>query len=128
MKQDSIVTIYLGVLLSRTTPFKSFLRDSGMDSLYDGVACNQLLVKVSIFILIVIILSQRDEPVAHEVSNRRLGDGAAHILGVVMEFLSKDLPTLFQVILRQGPECVRPFLFDPLSLQQLLTLMEVKKI
>ena len=29
-----------------------------------------------------------------------------------------DLPTLFQVIFRQGPECVRPFLVDPLSLQQ----------
>ena len=104
MKQDSVVAIYLGALLSRTTLFKSFLRDSGMDSLDDGVTCNQLLVKVSIFILVVIILRQRDEPVAHEVSNRRLGDGAAHIIGVVMEVLSEELPTLFQVILRQGPE------------------------
>ena len=128
MKQDSVVTIYLGALLSRTTLFKSFLRDSGMDSLDDGVACNQLLVKVSIFILVIIILRQRDKPVTHEVSNRRLGDGAAHILGVVMEVLSEDLPTLFQVIFRQGAKCVRPFLFEPLSLQQLLTLMEVKQI
>ena len=67
------------------------------------------------------------EPVGHEVSNRRLGDGAAHILGVVMKVLSEDLPTLFRVISRQGPECVRPFLVEPLSLQQLLTLMEVKQ-
>ena len=79
-----------------------------MDRLYDGVMYNQLLVKVSIFILVVIILSQRDEPVAHEVSNRRLGDGAAHILRVVMKILSEDLPTLFQVLFRQGPECVSP--------------------
>ena len=87
-----------------------------MAGLDNGVTCNQLLIKIGIFILFVIILRQRDELVANEVSNRRLGDGAAHILGVVMEFLSKDLPTLFQVILRQGPECVRPFLVDPLSL------------
>ena len=118
MKQDSVVTIYLGALLSRTTIFKSFLRDIGMDSLDDGVTCNQLLIKVSIFILVVIILRQWDEPVAHEVSNWRLGDGAAHILGVVMEVLSDDLPTLFRVIFRQGPECVRPFLVGPLFLQQ----------
>ena len=117
VKQDSVVTIYPGALLSRTTLFKSFLRDSGMDSLDDGLACNQLLVKVSIFILVVIIFRQRDEPVANEVSNRRLGDGAAHILVVVMEFLSEGLPTLFQVIFRQGPECVRPFLVHPLALQ-----------
>ena len=83
-----------------------------------GVTCNQLLVKVSILILVVIILRQQDEPVAHEASNRRLGDGAAHILGVVMEVLSEELPTPFQVIFQQGTECVRPFLFDPLSLQQ----------
>ena len=94
-----------------------------MEILDDGVTCNQLLVKVSIF-----ILRQRDEPFAHEVSNRHLGDGAAHILGVVMEVLSENLSTLFQVIFRQGPECIRPFLVDPLSLQQFLTLMEVKKI
>ena len=128
MKQDSVVTIYLGALLSRTTLFKSFLRDSGMAILDDGVTCNQLLIKVSIFILVFIILRQRDEPVAHEVSNRRLGDGAAHILGVFMEVLYEDLPTPFQVILRQGPECVRPFLVDPLSLQQFLTLMEVEQV
>ena len=84
MKQDSVVTIYLGTLLSRTTLFKSFLRDISMEILDDGVTCNQLLVKVSIFILVVIILRQRDEPFAHEVSNQHLGDGAAHILGVVM--------------------------------------------
>ena len=106
----------------------SFLLDSGMDSLDDGVTCNQLLVKVSIFVLVVIILRQRDEPVVHEVSNRRLGDGAAHILGVVMEVLSEDLSTPFQVVFRQGPECVCPFLVDPLYLQQFLTLMEVKQI
>ena len=69
-----------------------------MGSLDDGVTCNQLLVKVSIFILVVIILRQRYEPVAHELSNRRLGDGAAHIIGLIMEILSEDLPTLFQVI------------------------------
>ena len=69
-----------------------------MDGLDDGVACNQLMIEVGIFILVVIILRQRDEPVAHEVSNRRLGDGAAHILGVVMGVLSEDLPTLLQVI------------------------------
>ena len=128
MKQDSVVTIYLGMLLSRTTIFKSFLRNSGMDSLDDGMMCNQLLVKVSIFILVVIILRQQDEPVAHEVSNWRLGDGAAHILGVVMEVLSEDLPTIFQVIFRQGPECVRLLFVDTLSLQQFLTLMEFKQI
>ena len=128
MKQDSVVTIYLGTLLSRTTLSKSLLCDSGMDSYDDGVTCNQLLVKVSIFILVVIILRQWDESVAHEVKNQRLGDGAAHILGVVMEGLSEDLPTLFQVILRQEPECVHPFLVDQLSLQQLLTLMEFKQI
>ena len=99
-----------------------------MESLDDSMMCNQLLVKISIFILIIIILRQQDKPVAHEVSNRRLGDSAAHILGVVMEVLSEDLPTLFQVIFRQRPECVRPFLVEPLSLQQLLTLMEVKQI
>ena len=98
VKQDSVVTIYLGALLYRTTLFKSFLRDSGMYSLDDGVTCNQLLVKISILILVFIILRQPDEPVVHEVSNWRLGDGAAHILGVVMEVLSEDLPTLFQVI------------------------------
>ena len=75
-----------------------------MDSLDDEVTCNQLLVKVSIFILVVIILRQRYEPVAHEVSNRRLGDGVVHSLGVIMEVLSEDLPTIFQVIFRQGPE------------------------
>ena len=69
-----------------------------MAGLDDGVTCNQLLVKVSIVILVVVILRQRDEPVAHEVSNLRLGDGAAHILCVVTEVLSEDLPTLFQVI------------------------------
>ena len=58
-----------------------------MESLDDGMTCNQLLVKVSILILVVIILSQRDEPFAHELSNRRLGDNAAHILGVLMEVL-----------------------------------------
>ena len=89
-----------------------------MASMDDGVTCNQLLIKVSIFILIVIILRKQDEPVAHEVGNRCLGYGAAHILGVVMEVLSEELPTPFQVIFQQGPECVRPFLFDPLSLQQ----------
>ena len=94
---------------------ESFLCDRGMDSLDDMMTCNQLLVKVSIFVLIIIILRQRDKPVAHEVSNRRLGDSTAQILGVVMEALSEDLPTLFQVIFRQGPECVRPFLVDPLS-------------
>ena len=73
--------------------------------------------EVSIFILGVIILRQQGEPVAHEVSNWRLGDGTAHILGVVMEVLSEDLPTLFRVILQQGHECVRPFFVDPLSLQ-----------
>ena len=97
-----------------------------MDSLDDGVTCNQLLVKVSILILVVIILSQLDDLIAHEVSNWRLGDGTVQILGVVMEFLSQDLPTLFQVIFQQGPEYVRPFRVDPLSFQQLLTLMEVK--
>ena len=99
-----------------------------MDILDDGVTCNQLLVKVSIFILFVIILRQQDEPVAHELSNQRLGDGAAHILSVIMEVLSEDLPTLFQVVFRQGPECVSPLFVDPLSLQQLLTLMEVKQV
>ena len=118
MKQDSVVAIYLGALISMTTLFKSFLYDSGMASLDDGVTCNKMLIKVSIFILVVIILRKRDEPVAHEVSNRRLGDGAAHILGVVVEVLSEDLPTLLQVVLRQGPECDRPFLVDPLSLQE----------
>ena len=54
---------------------------------------NQLLVKISIFILIIIILRQEDKPVAHEVSNQGLGDSAAQILGVVMEVLSEDLPT-----------------------------------
>ena len=98
VKQDSVVTIYLGALLSRTTIFKSFLRDSGMEILDDRMTCNQLLFKISIFILIVIILRQQDKPAAHEVSNRRLGDSAVHILGVVMEVLSEDLPTLFQVI------------------------------
>ena len=127
MKQDSVVTIYLGELLSRTNLFKSFIWDIVVASLYDGVMYNQLLIKVSIFILIVIILMQRDEPVVHEVSNRRLDDGAAYILSVVMEVLSEDLPTLFQVIFRQGPECVCPFLVEPLSLQQYLTLMEVKQ-
>ena len=73
-----------------------------MDGLDDGVACNQLMIKVGIFILVVIILRQRDEPVAHEVINQRLGDGAAHILGVVMEVLLEDLRTLFQIIFRQG--------------------------
>ena len=97
-----------------------------MDSLDDGMACNKMLVKVSILIRVLLILRQMDELVAHEVSNRRLGDGAAHILGVVMEVLSEVLLTLFQVIFRQGPECVRPFLVDLLSLPQLLTLMEVK--
>ena len=91
------------------------------------MTCNQLLVKVSIFILIIISLRQQDKPVAHEVSHWRFGDSAAHILGVVMEVLLEDLPTLFQVIFRQGPECVRPFFVDPLSFQNLLTLMEVKK-
>ena len=106
----------------------SFLLDSGMDSLDDGVTCNQLLAKVSILIHVVIILKQRDESVTHEVSNQRLGDGAAHILGVVMKVLSEDLTTLFKVIFRQGPEFVCPLLVDPLSLRQLLTLMEVKQI
>ena len=86
-----------------------------MDSLNDRMTCNQLLVKISIFVLIIIILRQQDKPVAHEVSNRRIGDSAAHILGVVMEVLSEDLPTLFQVILQQGPECVRQFFVDPMS-------------
>ena len=63
------------------------------------MTCNQMLVKVSIFILIIISLRRQDKPVAHEVNNRRFGDSAAHILGVVMEVISKDLPTLFQVIL-----------------------------
>ena len=115
MKQDSVVTIYLRTLLSRTTIFKSFLRKSGMDSLDDGVTCNQRMVKVSIFILVVIILRQQDEPVAHELINRLLDESAAHILGVIMKVLSEDLPTLFQVIFRQGTECVRLFLVDPLS-------------
>ena len=70
-----------------------------MDSLDDKVRCDQLLVKVSIFILVVIILRQWDEPVAHEVSNRGLGDGAVHILGVIIIVLSEDHPTLFQLIL-----------------------------
>ena len=82
----------------KTTIFKTFLRDSGMDSLDDGVTYNQLLVKVSIFILVVVILRKQDDPVAHEVSNRRVGDSAVHILRVVMKVLSEDLPTLFQVI------------------------------
>ena len=128
MKQDSVVTIYLGALLSRTTILKSFLRDSSMASLDDGVKFNQLLIKVIILILVVIILRQQDELVAHEVSNRRLGDGATHILGVVMKVLSEDLPTLFQVIFRQGPECVLPFLVELLPLQQLLTHMEVEQV
>ena len=67
MKQDSVVTIYLRMFLSRTTLLKSFLRDSGMNSSDNGMTCNQLLVKISIFILIIIILRQRDKPVAHEV-------------------------------------------------------------
>ena len=128
MKQDSVITIYLGSILSRTILFKSFLRDSDTAILDDGVTCNQLLVKVGIFILVVIILRQRDEPLAHEVSNQRLGDGDTHILCVVMKVLSEDLTTLFQVIFRQGPECVRPFIVDPLSLQKFLTLMEVKQV
>ena len=69
-----------------------------MASLDYGVTFNQMLIKISIFILVVIILRQQGEPVAHEVSNLRLGDGAAHILCVVTEVLSEDLPTLFQVI------------------------------
>ena len=73
-----------------------------MAVLDDGVTCNQLLTKVGIFILVVFILRQQDEPVAHEVSNRRLGDGAAHILGVVIEVLLEDLPTIFQVIYDRG--------------------------
>ena len=128
MKQDSVITIYLGALLSRTNLFKSFLRDSGMDSLDDRMTCNQLLVKVSIFILIVIILRQPDAPVAHEVRNWCLGDSDAHILCVIMEVLSEDLPTPFQVISRQRPECVCPLLVDLLYLQPLLTLMEVKQV
>ena len=128
MKQESVVTIYLRTLLSGTTLLNIFLRDSGMDNLDDRMTCNQLMVKISIFILIIIILRQRYKPVAHEVRNWRLGDSAAHILGVVMEVLSEDLPTLFQVILQQGPECVHPFLVDLLSFQQLLTLMVFKKI
>ena len=35
---------------------------------------------------------------------------------VSFEAMSEDIPTLFQVIFRQGPECVRPFLVDPLTL------------
>ena len=116
VKQDSVVIIYLGALIYRTTIFKIFLCNSGMASLDDGVTCNQLLIKVSIFILVVTILRQQDDPAAHEVSNRRLGDGAAHILGVVMKVLSEDLPTLFQVISLQWHECFRPFLVEPLSL------------
>ena len=116
MKQDSAVTIYLRTIISRTTIFESFLRGGGMDILDNRMTCNQLLVKISIFILVIIILRQQDNLVAHEVSNWRLGDSAAHILSVVMEVLSKDLPTLFQVIFRQDTECVRPFLVDPLSL------------
>ena len=130
VKQESVVTIYPRTLLSRTTLLNSFFRYSGMDSLDDRMTCNQMLVKISIFILIliIIILRQRDKTVAHEVSTWRLGDSATQILGVVMEVLSEDLPTLFQVIFRQGPECVRPFFVDPLSFQQLLTLIEVKLI
>ena len=51
VKQDIVVTIYLGALLSGTTIFNNVLRDSGMASLDDRVTCNQMLVKVSIFIL-----------------------------------------------------------------------------
>ena len=69
MKQESVVTIYLRTLLSRTTLLKSFLRDSGMDSLDYRMTCNQLLVKISILILLIIILRQWDKPVAHEVRN-----------------------------------------------------------
>ena len=116
MKQDSVVTIYLRTLLSRTTLFESFLRDSGMESLDNRMMCNQLLVKISIFILVVIILRQPYKPVAYEESNWLLGDSAAHILGVVMEVLLEDLPNLFQFIFRQGPECACPFLVDLLSL------------
>ena len=117
MKQDSVVTIYPRALLSRTTLFKSFLCYSGTNSLDNRMTNNQLLVKIIIFILIIIILRQWDKPVAHEVSNWRLGDSAAHIFGVVMEVLSEDLPNPFQVIFRQGPECVRSFLVEPLSFQ-----------
>ena len=99
-----------------------------MYSLDDGVMCNQLLVKVSIFILVVIILRQWDELVVHEVSNLRLYDGAAHILGVIMEVLLEEPSTLFQVIFQQVHACVCPLLVDPLSLQQFLTLMEVKQV
>ena len=82
------------------SPFtwRRFFLHSGMDSLDDRMTCNQLLVKISIFIHIIIILRQWDKPVAHEVRKWCLGDSAAHILGVVMEVLSEDLPTLFQVI------------------------------
>ena len=55
-----------------------------MARLDDGVTCNQLLIKVSIFILVVIIRRKQDEPDAHELSNWCLGDSAAHILGVVI--------------------------------------------
>ena len=128
MKQDSVVTIYLRTLISSTTLFNSFLRDSSMDRLNNGMTCNQLLAKISIFILIIIILRKRDKPVAHEVSNWLIGDSAAHILGLVMKVLLEDLPTLFQVILLQGPECVCPLPVDPLFFYQFLTLMGVKQI
>ena len=128
VKQDSFVSILLRKILSRTTLLKSFLRNSGIDSLNKRMTCNQLLVKISIFILIIVSPRQRDKPVAHEVKNQHLGDRAAHILGVVMEVLLEDLPTLFQFIFQQGPECVRPLFVDPLPLQHLLTLMEVKQI
>ena len=39
-----------------------------------------------------------------------------------------DRDEVFQVIFQQGPECVRPLLVEPLSLQQLLILMEVKQV
>ena len=77
MKQYSVVTIYLRTLISLTTLLKSFLHDRSMDSLDDRMTCNQLLVKISIFILIIIILMQRDKPVVNEVRNWRLGDSAA---------------------------------------------------
>ena len=95
VKQDSVVSIYLRTLLPRTTLLESFLHNNGTDSLNNMITCNQLLVKVSILILIIISLRQQGNTVAHEASNRRFGDSDTHILGVVMEFLSEDLPTLF---------------------------------
>ena len=98
VKLDSVVRIYLRKLLPRTNLLEIFLSDSDIDNLNNMMTCNQLLVKVSIFILIIIILRQRDKPVVHEVSNQLFGDSADNILGVVMEVLSEDLPNLFWVI------------------------------